>query len=327
MQVATKTMLTKLTGFLRRLRSEQGRKTNLYIVAQKLINPIARGMGYTVLADHYAHPIPSNRELLLYSQQERPLGSIDWHLQRQLDLVKRLLNEYRGEFNNAEIMSSFGYQEATSGVMSGDAEFLFAMIRDIKPSRIIEIGAGGSTLIMMAALHRNFSETQRKTTFVSIEPYPRNILDEVRGRTHDFVDFNLLERNVQEVDSSVFEGLEENDILFVDSSHVFKQGSDVEFEFLKVYPALSKGTLVHIHDIFFPFDYPLEWNNRSYRFWNEQYFLETFLQCNRKYEVVASLSMVSHHNNSIFLNSITAYHEDRKPGSFWMKAIRGQCKS
>ncbi|GAG29698.1 unnamed protein product, partial [marine sediment metagenome] len=85
---------------------------------------------------------------------------------------------------------------------------------------------------------------------------------------------------------------------------------------------LKKGVIVHLHDIFFPFDYPIEWNMKRYWFWNEQYFLEAFLQFNSKFEVLASLSMVAYHDNSIFLDAINAYYETRNPGSFWMKVVR-----
>ncbi len=149
----------------------------------------------------------------------------------------------------------------------------------------------------------------RKAKKISIQ----NISDEV-------IKIGKGTKLVEAVDLSVFESLQANDILFVDSSHVFKSGSDVEFEFLQVYPRLQTGVLVHIHDIFFPYDYPIEWNLKESRYWNEQYFLETFLQFNKKFEVLASLSMVSYYKNSVFLDNINAYNEDRLPGSFWMIA-------
>ena len=116
--------------------------------------------------------------------------------------------------------------------------------------------------------------------------------------------------------------MKENNILFVDSSHVYKQGSDVEFEFLCIYPVLQKGVLVHIHDIFLPFDYPLEWNMKKYRFWNEQYFLEMFLLFNRDFEVLASLSMVAHHGKGVFVHAVRAFDQTRRPGAFWMRRVR-----
>lgn len=218
------------------------------------------------------------------------------------------------------MMSSCGYTQEKSQVGSGDIEFLYSMVRYHKPRRIVEIGAGGSTRITAAALERNFSETQEKAKLISIDPYAEYFLKSFRDSVDTFMEFNLIEKPIQFVDLAIFKSLKENDILFVDSSHVFKQGSDVEFEFLNVYPILKKGVIVHLHDIFVPFDYPLEWNMKEYLFLNEQYFLEVFLQFNIKFKVLASLSMVAHHENRVFLETLKDYHKGRKPGSFWMRA-------
>jgi predicted O-methyltransferase YrrM len=310
-------MLKKL---LNRMPTEQGRKNIKFALAKKIFNPLLRNIGYTLITDHFYQPIPNRQEIMTYAGKERPLSSIEWHLDKQTELVKYLLEKYALEFNNKEIFSAFGYSEDSSGLISGDAEVLYAMVREKKPSRIIEIGSGGSTKIIAAALKMNFIENSQKSQLISIEPYPQDFLKDFANVSKDFLEFSLLTQKVEAVDLSVFESLQTNDILFVDSSHVFKSGSDVEFEFLQVYPRLQTGVLVHIHDIFFPYDYPIEWNLKESRYWNEQYFLETFLQFNKKFQVLASLSMVSHYNNSVFLDNINAYNEDRLPGSFWMIA-------
>lgn len=310
-------MLKKL---LNRMQTEQGRKNIKFALARKIFNPLLRNIGYTLITDHFYQPIPNRQEIMSYAGKERPLSSIEWHLDKQTEMVKYLLEKYALEFNNKEIFSAFGYSEDSSGLISGDAEFLYAMVREKKPSRIIEIGSGGSTKIIAAALKMNFRENSQKSQLISIEPYPQDFLKDFANVSKDFLEFSLLTQKVEAVDLSVFESLQTNDILFVDSSHVFKSGSDVEFEFLQVYPRLQTGVLVHIHDIFFPYDYPIEWNLRESRYWNEQYFLETFLQFNKKFEILASLSMVSYYNNSVFLDNINAYYEDRLPGSFWMIA-------
>ena len=310
-------MLKKL---LNRMQSEQGRKNIKFALARKIFNPLLRNIGYTLITDHFYQPIPNRQEIMTYAGKERPLSSIEWHLDKQTELVKYLLEKYALEFNNKEIFSAFGYSEDSSGLISGDAEVLYAMVREKKPSRIIEIGSGGSTKIIAAALKMNFIENSQKSQLISIEPYPQDFLKDFANVSKDFLEFSLLTQKVEAVDLSVFESLQTNDILFVDSSHVFKSGSDVEFEFLQVYPRLQTGVLVHIHDIFFPYDYPIEWNLKESRYWNEQYFLETFLQFNKKFEILASLSMVSSYKNSVFLENINAYNEDRLPGSFWMIA-------
>ena len=86
------------------------------------------------------------------------------------------------------------------------------------------------------------------------------------------------------MDLNIFKTLQENDILFIDSSHVLKLDSDVLFYFTKIFPLLNKNVLVHIHDIFFPYDYPLDWLKEG-RFWNEQYMLYVFLQYNTKFKI------------------------------------------
>ncbi|EPF22469.1 MAG: class I SAM-dependent methyltransferase [Microcystis aeruginosa Ma_MB_F_20061100_S19] len=310
-------MLKKL---LNRRQTEQGRKNIKFALAKKIFNPLLRNIGYTLITDHFYQPIPNRQEIMTYAGKERPLSSIEWHLDKQTELVKYLLEKYGLEFNNKEIFSAFGYSEDSSGLISGDAEVLYAMVREKKPNRVIEIGSGGSTKIIAAALRMNFIENSQKSQLISIEPYPQDFLKDFANVSKDFLEFSLLIQKVESVDLSVFESLQTNDILFVDSSHVFKSGSDVEFEFLQVYPRLQTGVLVHIHDIFFPYDYPIEWNLKESRYWNEQYFLETFLQFNKKFKILASLSMVSYYKNSVFLDNINAYNEARLPGSFWMIA-------
>lgn len=305
---------------LNRMQTEQGRKNIKFALARKIFNPLLRNIGYTLITDHFYQPIPNRQEIMTYAGKERPLSSIEWHLDKQTELVKYLLEKYALEFNKKEIFSAFGYSEDSSGLISGDAEVLYAMVREKKPSRIIEIGSGGSTKIIAAALKMNFIENSQKSQLISIEPYPQDFLKDFANTSKDFLEFSLLTQKVEAVDLSVFESLQTNDILFVDSSHVFKSGSDVEFEFLQVYPRLQTGVLVHIHDIFFPYDYPIDWNLKESRYWNEQYFLETFLQFNKKFEILASLSMVSSYKNSVFLDNINAYNKARLPGSFWMIA-------
>lgn len=316
--------ITRMLGeFLELMSSENGRKKVRYEIATLVLNPLIRRIGYTIVADLYYQPIPSDRELLTYANKERPLSAIDWRIDSQIEFVQEILGKYRDEFNDKSIMSSCGYKNPhPQNSSNGDAEFLYSMVRDKKPRKIIEIGAGGSTQIIAAALKKNLAETQEKAKFFSIDPYPRHFLRDFQDKVNSFMEFVLVEELVQCVDLSMFESMEENDILFVDSSHVFKQGSDVEFEFLSIYPILKKGVIVHIHDIFFPFDYPLKWNMKKYRFWNEQYFLETFLLFNRSFEILASLSMVAHYNEAIFWDTIKAYHETRNPGAFWMRRVQ-----
>ncbi len=239
-------MLKKLFN---RMQSEQGRKNIKFALARKIFNPLLRNIGYTLITDHFYQPIPNRQEIMTYAGKERPLSSIEWHLDKQTELVKYLLEKYGLEFNNKEIFSAFGYSEDSSALISGDAELLYAMVREKKPSQVIEIGSGGSTKIIAAALRMNFIENSQKSQLISIEPYPQDFLKDFANVSKDFLEFSLLTQKVEAVDLSVFESLQTNDILFVDSSHVFKSGSDVEFEFLQVYPRLQTGVIIFAYGI------------------------------------------------------------------------------
>ena len=164
-------MLKKL---LNRMQTEQGRKNIKFALARKIFNPLLRNIGYTLITDHFYQPIPNRQEIMTYAGKERPLSSIEWHLDKQTELVRYLLEKYGLEFNNKEIFSAFGYSQDTSALISGDAEVLYAMVREKKPSRVIEIGSGGSTKIIAAALRMNFIENSQKSQLISIEPYPQD---------------------------------------------------------------------------------------------------------------------------------------------------------
>jgi hypothetical protein len=151
------------------------------------------------------------------------------------------------------------------------------MIRDLKPRRCIEIGSGYSTRIATLAFARNEAEGHGGE-LVCVEPFPEERLTRSASR------FTLVEKPVQDVPLSVFESLQNNDILFIDSSHVAITGGDVCFEFLEVLPRLRPGVWIHVHDVFFPRDYPADWLlGRRWAF-NEQYILEAFLSGNRDFE-------------------------------------------
>lgn len=308
---------------VRLLRSSNGRQALKHAFVSRIVNPIVRPMGYTVITDYFYQPIPSDQELRNTKDQERSLASLNMCVDRQAEFVHAILEKYQEEIVYQRALEYFGYQESFSGVVGGDAAFLYSMIRENKPNHVIEVGAGGSTLVIAAALRRNALDTGRVAELYSIDPYPAPFLLSLQKAMAGTVKFFFQEIRVQDTDRSLFRLLGEGDILFVDSSHVFKQGSDVEFEFLSVYPSLRAGVTVHIHDIFFPFDYPYEWNSKESRFWNEQYFLETFLQFNDKFTTLASLSLVQHYNPEIFAPYVV--HPASLPGqgqSFWMKAIR-----
>ncbi len=150
-----------------------------------------------------------------------------------------------------------------------DARTLFVLLRHLRPKRVIEVGSGFSSLLMADVNRRFFAGDMH---FTCIEPYPRQFLvDGVDGITR------LVTRRVQDVDAELWSELAAGDVLFIDSSHVAKTGSDVNHLCFEVLPRLRPGVLVHVHDIFLPQDYLKEWAIAQNRSWNEQYVVQALL--------------------------------------------------
>lgn len=195
-----------------------------------------------------------------------------------------------------------------------DSRALFCLMRMIRPTRIVEVGSGYSSLLMAEVNERFLGGDTRITC---IEPYPRPFLatGSQAGR------FSLLRQRVQDVDAAVFENLADGDILFIDSSHVCKTGSDVTHLFLNVLPRLAPGVYVHVHDIFLPEDYRRNWVIEDNRSWNEQYLLQALLAENPNFEVIFG----SHYAHRRFPDLVLAATglPISNGGSFWFRRSGG----
>ncbi|HEX7645392.1 MAG TPA: DUF4214 domain-containing protein [Burkholderiaceae bacterium] len=161
-----------------------------------------------------------------------------------------------------------------------DGIALYSMIRECQPKRIIEVGSGYSSAAMIDTCERFLGG---KTDITFIEPYPETLHKCLLPQ--DMERYRILAQKVQDVDPAVFQTLVANDILFIDSSHVAKFGSDVNHLLFKILPLLKEGVVVHFHDIFRNFDYPREWLMEG-RAWNEGYLLKAFLAHNRDYRIL-----------------------------------------
>lgn len=165
------------------------------------------------------------------------------------------------------------------------------------------------------AIEKNKLQDQHcQCEHICIEPYEIKWLEEL--------DVTVIRKKVEDVDIDEFKRLKENDILFIDSSHMIRPQGDVLFEYLELLPILNSGVIIHVHDIFSPRDYPDAWIYEDHRLWNEQYLLEAFLSCNSEFRIIGALNYLFHH----YRNEITAkcpilaaQRSLRDPASFWMK--------
>ena len=196
-----------------------------------------------------------------------------------------------------------------------DSLVLHAMIAHARPRRIVEIGSGFSTLLMRAT-HRALADG--RIAIDCVEPYPRDFL-----RSGD-MGIALHEVPVQSAPASLFATLEANDILFVDSSHVSKTGSDVNHIFFEILPRLAAGVIVHVHDIFLPFEYPKDWVIDQRRSWNEQYLLRALLMDNRRYRPLFGAAYATHACPDAMASIARSLDLSHVAGSsFWMRIDGG----
>jgi hypothetical protein len=271
-------------------------------------------VGVFPIRNHYYEPLFDSRMLRRPLDQDRDLPGIDWNVNEQLNLLKCFcFNEELKDIPTAKV-DELTFYINNGSFESGDAEFLYNLIRLKKPARVFEIGSGNSTLIAMKAIKNNQEEIPiYKCKHLCIEPYESPRLEKT-GVT-------VVRQRVEDVDKTIFSELSSGDILFIDSSHIIRPQGDVLFEYLELLPSLKDGVIVHIHDIFSPRDYLKEWVIDEVRFWNEQYLLEAFLTCNRNWKVLAALNYLHHNHFERLLEKCPFLTRDREPGSFYIEKI------
>ena len=271
-------------------------------------------MGVYPIRDHYYEPLFHPRHLKHSLDQVRDLPGINLNDEVQLEILEKI--NYSTEichiWDTPALPPKFYIHNRS--FESGDAEYWYGVIRHFKPTIIIEIGSGQSTIIARQAIERNKSEnSDYSCRHICIEPYEATWLESIG--------VEVMRMRVEDVDPGFFNSLSRNDLLFIDSSHVIRPQGDVIVEFLQILPRLASGVVVHVHDIYTPRDYPNYFIKENIFFWNEQYLLEAFLTQNDKWEVISALNYL-HHNHGLKLRKACPYLEDsREPGSFYIRRL------
>jgi hypothetical protein len=234
---------------------------------------------------HFYSPIPDLRELREQTsarceQGIENLPGIELNEARQLEMVDAFAQFY-GELPFPDKQSrQFRYFFDNPFFSYGDGVILYSFLRSFRPMRVVEVGSGFSSAEMLDVNDVFFD---RAVEFIFIEPRPERLYsllsEEEKGS------YRIEVKPVQRVETTVFRSLAENDVLFIDSSHVGKSHSDVLHILFEILPRLNKGVLVHFHDVMWPFEYPQSWLEEG-RAFNEAYFLRAFLQHNSAFEVL-----------------------------------------
>jgi predicted O-methyltransferase YrrM len=276
--VETKTILNRAAlAFFRRTPPRLAKHLLFLLQSQP---EIPDSWGFHIRPIHYYEPLPDFRTITESRlQRERDFPALEFNWTKQLDLIHELARNTSGELEElARANGSHAFDFANPYFCGLDAAVYYALIRRLEPERVIEIGGGYSTQIAAKALARNRREG-KPGRLTCIEPFPEERLTMVGP------EIELITMAVEELDVGYFSSLKANDILFIDSSHTVKFDSDVCREILQILPRLAPGVWIHVHDIFFPHDYPAEWLIERRLALNEQYLLEAFLAFNGAFGV------------------------------------------
>lgn len=269
----------------------------------------------------YYEPLPDFREITPEKTlTRRSSPAVDFDLPSQVMLQQQL-----GRICGEELAtlatkpeSEGGYPFGNDYFSSLDAAVYYALIRHLKPTRVVEIGCGFSTRIADKALKANRANGH-PGQLICIEPYPQPRLTEFEP------DIELIQKKVEDIPLDYFGSLGANDILFIDSSHAVRFQGDVCREFLDILPVVQPGVWIHVHDIFFPTDYPASWLIDQRFAFNEQYLLEAFLAFNPHFKTTASLRWLwmDHRETmqSVWPTGVLPPADHLGAASFWMKRI------
>jgi len=259
------------------------RSAKVRVTLSSLFQAVQGGLGVSVTPLHFYFPVPRIKSLDGKDWGAcRPCGAFDFRFEEQVERLHAEILPFAGEwvFPDQPSGESHAFHFNNGFFERVDAEVAYSFVRQRKPKRLIEVGSGNTTLVLAAAMRRN-AALGFPGEFIAIEPGPAQFLkDGVPGLTE------LIQKPVQQAPFELFRELEEDDILFIDSSHVVSMDSDVLYECLRILPELAPGVLVHFHDIFAPLDYPEKFVKTNLCFWGEQYMLEAFLSFNRAFKVV-----------------------------------------
>ncbi len=234
-------------------------------------------------AGHYYSPIPHKEDIKLPNNKNNDLKPHLPDIKLNRENQKQILNDYQQFYRDLPFPENkkkeFRYYYNNDYFSYSDAIFLFSFLLKNKPKKIIEIGSGFSSAVILDTIEYFFPK-HPDITF--IEPYPERLNKLIFQKDRN--NYTLINKKLQEASIDIFSQLNAGDLLFIDSSHVIKYGSDLQTLFFNILPYLPGGVFVHFHDIFYPFEYPYEWLKKGI-YWNEIYFLRAFLSYNNNWDI------------------------------------------
>lgn len=248
---------------------------------------LIQATGFDVLPRHFYSEIPDIRELRRsrkWREAYTLAGIQGIGIEGQFEFVSRCAGGLADRLKKGDIHSAACRQNGVEGFGPVEADFLYAFIRTIQPRKIIQVGCGVSTAVMVMAA----GESGYRADIVCVDPYPTDFLRRCAGKG----DIRLIRDKAENMDVRTMADLDAGDLLFVDSTHTLRPGGEVPRLILEVLPRLPQGVRVHFHDIYFPYDYARGILSRDLFFPHESIFLQAFLSGNSRFAIEASLSML-----------------------------------
>ena len=284
---------------------------------------LALRCGIVILPNHYYTPVPDLNELrrtqALWAKHSTLVG-VDVNAAKQRANLYEICLPFLPEYRDNAVFKRACREKRGFGFGPVEAQALHGVIRHYRPSRIIEVGCGVSTACMLKAVSLNRADYGRSCQITCIDPHPYRWLRKAN--------VELLAQPVQSVPLEVFDLLEANDLLFIDSSHAVKTGSDTNFLVLEVLPRLKSGVIVHFHDIFLPYDYPRDALHSLFQF-QETALLHAFLIDNERVAILFALSLLHYERPDSLKEVFPGYRPapDRDGLADWETAARGNFPS
>ena len=267
---------------------------------------------------HFYSPFPDltefdKRSAQLLSADNQP-AAMDLREAHQLELFDELADLIGDVPFPVERGEEYRYYFDNPAYSWADGLILHAMLRHVRPRRVVEVGSGYSSAMLLDTTER-WLDPGVELTFV--EPFDELLRSLLREGDDERV--TILDVGVQDVPLEVFTRLQAGDVLFIDSTHVVKAGSDVNHLFFEVLPALAPGVVIHLHDIFHPFEYPADWVHEG-RAWQETYLLRAFLMYNDAFEITWFQTLMWSRHNSLLQARVPDMARNAG-GNLWLRKV------
>jgi hypothetical protein len=290
-------------------------RERLTVAAREAVRRIARRAGFDVVRSDFYSPVvdPTALPSEIWERQS-PMAGLKLDLDAQLRMIEErlmpLMAEFQPPVHAPPGHADYFLENELYGPM--DAHILYALVRQLRPRRVLELGSGYSTLVIEQALRRD-AGGGREAIHEVIDPWPSPVLAAAGG---------LLQVHAQSgatAPAALFDSLDDGDILFVDTSHTVQPGGEVVRLVLEVLPALAPGVLVHFHDIYRPFEYPRVFYELFNVHWQEQYLLQAFLSFNPNFEVVCANHALWRLRRERVKAWFAGLREGMEPSGFWFR--------